>query len=153
MLQIPSSHLTPIQIPSGMLFPPSSQGRIDMFSQRNTHFRAAAIGRHISILEAFQYLVLWLFPAQVFNSSCFHPLSPCSHPFLASWLPFQYCGCLHSKLFWIPISLFKKAPKKETGENTYIVSHWERTEEKELPILKSLSLFYCNVLCLPISNL
>jgi hypothetical protein len=37
--------------------------------------------------------------------------------------------------------LFKRLPKRRRGKKMHIASHWERTEGKELPILKSLFLF------------
>jgi hypothetical protein len=49
--------------------------------------------------------------------------------------------------------LFKKAPQKETGENTHIVSHWERTERKRIANFEEPFPFFIAMFVPALSNL
>lgn len=120
-----------------MLFCPSRLGRRGMFSQSKSNFRSDAMGCKISILEAYQCLVLWLFPALVFNSNCFHPQSPCPHPFLASRFPFQYCVCLHSFSLLCSIQFYPD-PRVWNARPGACLSH-----AAEIAGWSAPTLFYC----------
>lgn len=93
----------------------------------------------------------------IFNPNCFtfHFLPPCAHPSTAFCFSFPFlclpCCFLCQLCPGLPFLCSNTPLQKKRGwcggRKMHIAFHWERTEEKELPILKGRSLPVASPAC------